>query len=100
MQPRSAVSPRPLSSSGARQQTGLTRVGLGMLPVTSGQTSEHNDLEAAMTEAVEHLGSSRLPGERQLPDERRARANGIELCYLEWEGPTQPTRPPVVVLHG
>jgi len=71
-----------------------------MLPVTSGQTSEHNDLEAAMTEAVEHLGSSRLPGERQLPDERRARANRIELCYLEWEGPTQPTRPPVVVLHG
>jgi pimeloyl-ACP methyl ester carboxylesterase len=53
-----------------------------------------------MTEAVEQQGASRLPGERQLPEERRAATNGIELCYLEWEGPTEPTRPSVVVLHG
>jgi esterase len=51
-----------------------------------------------MTEAVHKAG--RLPGERQLPDERRAHTNGIELCYLEWEGPVLPLRPPVVVLHG
>ncbi len=53
-----------------------------------------------MTEAVERKGAGRLLGERQLPEERRAPANGIELSYLEWEGPSAPTRPPVVVLHG
>ncbi|MFL5758178.1 MAG: alpha/beta fold hydrolase [Thermomicrobiales bacterium] len=53
-----------------------------------------------MTEAVEQKGVDRLPGERQLPAEREAPTNGIRLCYLEWEGPKSPTRPPVVVLHG
>jgi pimeloyl-ACP methyl ester carboxylesterase len=51
-----------------------------------------------MAEAVERV--TQLPNDPRLPQERRVRANGIELCYLEWAGPPATHRPPVVLLHG
>jgi esterase len=53
-----------------------------------------------MAEAVERQEATDLPHDRRLPEERRARANGIELCYLDWGGPPAPQRPPVILLHG
>jgi pimeloyl-ACP methyl ester carboxylesterase len=53
-----------------------------------------------MAEAVERQEATELPHDRRLPEEHRARANGIELCYLDWAGPPAPLRPPVVLLHG
>jgi pimeloyl-ACP methyl ester carboxylesterase len=53
-----------------------------------------------MAEAVEGQEAIELPHDRRLPEERRARANGIEVCYLDWAGPPSPQRPPVVLLHG